>query len=221
MSCSPSGNGARSITTFFPVIASVIFLYGRKLLDNKELLKKTMAAFIPTGILGFVLYKFVKNVLLGNVFVTLLSLAIGGLAIIILEKYFKHKDGGGDIKTLTYPSAIFIGLAQSLSMIPGVSRSAATILGAMGVGLNRQTAVEFSFILAIPTMLAATGYDLLKSFKDINSSNVLVLIFGFTVSFIVALAAVKWFLNFVKKYSLTSFGVYRIVLSIIYFLLIK
>ena len=202
-------------------IASVVVLYGKSLLGNQESLKKVLVAFVPTGILGFIFYKVVKAYLLGNTFVTLMTLLLGGISIILIEKFFKNRPKVGDISSLSYKKAFLIGLAQSISMIPGVSRSAATIIGAMFAGMNRTAAVEFSFILAIPTMLAATGYDLLKSLPNIQNSEFNILIFGFVVSFIVALVVIKWFLGFVRKYSLTSFGWYRIALSILFLLLVK
>lgn len=202
-------------------IAAVILLYGKTLLENRQMLNKVIAAFIPTGVLGLVLYKFVKGYLLGNTVITLLALFIGGLAIIGIERYFKVKSPQNDISKLSYPRAVAIGLFQSISMIPGVSRSAATIIGSMLLGLNREAAVEFSFLLAIPTMLAATGLDLVESYKSIHASDLPILFIGFLTAFLVAWIVVKWFLGYVRTNTLTGFGIYRIILAILFFLLIR
>lgn len=204
-------------------IAAVAVLYWKDLLLNKNTFLKILTAFIPTGILGLVLYKIIKNYLIGNIMVTLLALLIGGIAIIILELFFKKNktaDAGLKISQLSFPKALGIGFFQSLSMIPGVSRAAATIFGSMIVGLSREEAVKFSFILAIPTMAAATGWDLLKSAGVFTSSDWQILSVGFVGSFIVALIVVKWFINFARSNNLIVFGIYRIILAVVYYLLL-
>ncbi len=201
-------------------ILAVVILYTGRLLSNVELLKRTIVAFIPTGILGFLLYKIVKSYLLGNIYVTLASLLIGGLIMIFMEQRHKGKSGH-EIEDLSYTQSFGVGLIQSLSMVPGVSRAAATIIGGMFLGLSRKAAVELSFMLAIPTMLAATAYDLLKSYKEFSSSDFTALTLGFVVSFVVALVAVRWFLSYIKKYDFVPFGIYRIILAILFFLLVK
>lgn len=198
-------------------IASVVFLYWRKLLDSIDLLKKVLVAFIPTGVIGFTVYRVVKDVLIGNLYVTLGALFLGGIAIIAIERYFKKHNEKLESKDLTYKRALLIGIFQSVSMIPGVSRSAATILGGIFLGLSRQAAVELSFLLAIPTMFAATAYDLYKNAHAFEIGQLQILIFGFIVSFVVALASVKWFLSFIRTNTLTPFGFYRIALSIVFF----
>lgn len=200
-------------------ILAVVVIYGKTLLSDIEKLKKVIIAFVPTGVLGLLLYKFITQVLLGNTAVTLASLFLGGLAIMALETYFKRRKTES-ISQLSYKNSFYIGLFQSISMIPGVSRSAATIVGAMLLGVSREQAVEFSFLLAIPTMLAATGYDLLKNLKTLHVSELPVLFLGVLVAFIVALIVVQWFLKFVRRNSLFWFGVYRIVLAFVFFLLV-
>lgn len=202
-------------------IAAVVLIYGKSLLSDTDKLKKIIVAFVPTGILGFILYKFVKDVLIGNTTVTLWALFLGGLAIMGLETYLVRKTREITIEKLTYKKSFLIGIFQSISMIPGVSRSAATIIGAMLLGMSRQAAVEFSFMLAIPTMLAATGFDLLKSLKTLHVSDLPILLIGFLVTFLVAFIVVKWFLKFVQTNSLFWFGVYRIILAAAFFLLIR
>lgn len=202
-------------------IVAVVLIYGKSLLNDTEKFKKIIVAFIPTGILGFILYKFVKDVLIGNTTVTLWALFLGGLAIMGLETYLVRKTREITIEKLTYKKSFLIGIFQSISMIPGVSRSAATIIGAMLLGMSRQAAVEFSFMLAIPTMLAATGFDLLRSFKTLHVSDLPILLIGFLVTFLVAFIVVKWFLKFVQTNSLFWFGAYRIILAAAFFLLIR
>lgn len=198
-------------------ILSVVVLYGKKLLTDLETVKKIIVAFIPTGILGLVFYKVVKDFLLESLLVTVGALLIGGIVIILVEKFFSQKDLSLEVEDLSYKKALGVGLIQSVSMIPGVSRSVATILGGMFLGLKREAAVELSFLLAIPTMFAATGYDLYKNVGLFESSQLNILLVGFAVAFIVALVVVKWFLSFVKNYTLLPFGVYRIILAIIFF----
>lgn len=202
-------------------ILSVIVLYGLKILNNKELLKKTLVAFIPTGIVGLLLYKIIKQLLIGNMLVTVISLFLGGIAIIILEKYFKNKQEFTTIENLSYKRSFLIGIFQSISVVPGVSRAAATIFGGLFMGLDRKSAVEFSFILAIPTMAAATGLDLIKSASSFSLAQSEILAMGFIGSFIVALLTVKWLLNYVKSNTFIPFGIYRIILAIFFFPIIK
>lgn len=201
-------------------IMSVVVLFGKRLISSIQTLKMVLVAFIPTGILGFVLYKTVKEFLLESAIITVISLFIGGVILILVERYFIKKDQGVGLDKLTFKSAFGVGVIQSISMIPGVSRSAATILGGMFLGLSKEAAVELSFLLAIPTMFAATSYDLYKNVGSFQTSQLTSLSIGFIVSFIVALIVVKLFLGAVRKYSLAPFGVYRIILAVIFFLLI-
>jgi undecaprenyl-diphosphatase len=201
-------------------ILAVLVLFHKKFTD-RWLLKKLAVAFVPTGIIGLAFYKIVKTYFLGNEQVVLWALLLGGLAMLIFEFLYQSKFADGDnVQTVTFKQAFIIGLCQSLSIIPGVSRSAATIMGGMAVGLSRQTIVEFSFLLAVPTMLAATGLDLVKNHSVFSSSNLGVLGVGLVISFIVALLAIKFLINFVQKHSFTPFALYRIVLAIVFFLLV-
>lgn len=198
-------------------ILGVLILYWKKFLKDMEYLKKVIIAFIPTGIIGFILYKLIKSFLLGNAWITVSALLLGGIAIILIEKYFQRNKGKSlTVSNLSYKNAAVIGVIQSLSVIPGVSRSAATILGGMGLGLKREEAVEFSFMVAIPTMAAATGYDLLKSADQFKSNDLLILSFGFLISLITAVISVRWFINFVKTSNLIPFAFYRIALALIF-----
>lgn len=202
-------------------ILAVVVLYVKKYFKNFKAWKNIVAAFIPTAIIGFLLYKIVKSFLLGNMLVTVLALLIGGILLIALERIHKEKKSDvNSIEALSLRQSFMIGLVQSISIIPGVSRSAATILGGMFLGAKRETAVEFSFLLAVPTMLAATGLDLLKSNFFFTSQEVMILAVGFVGSFITALLIVKWFIKFIKTNNFFWFGVYRIVLSLIFILLL-
>lgn len=195
-------------------ILAVVALYWRKFLDF-EVLKRIIAAFIPTAVLGLIFYKIIKNNLIGDTGVILWALAIGGLFLILFEYLFKNKDTITDIKEISYKKAFGIGFFQAIAMIPGISRAAATIVGGMFLGIKRQAIVEFSFLLAVPTMLAATGLDLLKSSHQFSGSQFSILGTGFIVSFVMAIISIKFLLNYIKKHSFTAFGFYRIILVIL------
>ncbi len=200
-------------------IASVAVLYFKKLWFKWDLIKKLIVAFIPTGFVGLVLYHFIKGFLLGNAYITLITLFLGGVFLIFFEKVLVPSQTKS-IEKLSLGDSFWIGVAQSVSVVPGVSRAAATIVGGMFRGLDRESATEFSFMLAVPTMIAATGYDALKSLKVFTSSNLPVLAVGFIVSFVVAWISVKFLLDYVKKHDFTYFGVYRIIISILYWVFV-
>jgi undecaprenyl-diphosphatase len=201
-------------------ILAVVVLYWRRFLEGIRIWKVLLAAFLPAGILGFVLYKLIKHYLLGNVYVVLSALFIGGIVFIILEKYYSSKELRiGEIKDLSLKNAFIIGLFQSVSMIPGVSRAASTIFGGLIVGLDRKSAVEFSFLLAVPTMMAATALDLVKSNFHFSVSEISILLVGFIGAFVTALFAVKFFLEYIKKHNFIPFGIYRIIISIVFWII--
>lgn len=202
-------------------ILAVVVLYAKKYIQNIKVWKNVLTAFIPTALIGFAAYSLVKDYLLGNSMVVVLSLLIGGVLLIWLEKKHREKDQDiGKIEDFTLKQSFLIGLAQSISIIPGVSRSASTILGALFLGTKRGTAVEFSFLLAVPTMLAASGYDLLKSDFTFSSNEWTLIAVGFIGSFITALIVVKWFIKFVQTNTFIPFGIYRIVIGLLFLLLI-
>lgn len=202
-------------------ILAVVVLYWKMVLQNKKVWKKVLAAFIPTAIIGFILYKFIKQFLLGNEMVTLLALLIGGVLLIGLELIYKEKEHHVEkIEDITYKNAALIGLCQALAVVPGVSRSAATIVGALFLGTKRKAAVEFSFLLAVPTMIAATGLDLVKEKFTFTNDQYVLLAIGFIGSFIVAIIAIKWLLGFVRNHTFIPFGIYRIILAILFWLVI-
>lgn len=199
----------------FGAILSVIVLYWRRFLVDPESLKRVIAAFIPTAILGFILYKVIKTYLIDNQTIIVWALLLGGLVLILFELFHKEKESAHEeIATIPYAKCVAIGLFQSLAMFPGVSRSAATIIGGLSLNLKRQTIVEFSFLLAVPTMLAASVLDLAKSGGSFTSGQFVSLAVGFAVSFIVALLSIQFLMNYIKKHTFIPFGVYRIIIAL-------
>lgn len=192
-------------------ILAVVVLYWRDLLNTK-LWPKIIAGFLPTAVLGLIFYKFIKAYLLGNIFVTLAALFLGGLVLIFLDQLVQPKN-----EPLTIKKAIGVGLFQAISMIPGVSRSGATIVGAMALGVSKEEAVRYSFLLAVPTLLAATGLDLVKVHFKFSSAEWGLLGLGFASAFVTALVAIKFLLKYVQNHSFRSFGIYRIILAVVYY----
>jgi undecaprenyl-diphosphatase len=201
-------------------IAAVVVLYYKSFF-NIEILKRLIVAFIPTGIIGLALYKIIKTYLLGNEAVVLGALLLGGVVLIAFELLHKEKETAtAQITEVSYKQSALIGLFQALSIIPGVSRSAASIVGGLLVGLKRTTIVEFSFLLAVPTMLAATGLDLYKNASTFSSSNITVLAVGFVTAFVVAIIAIRFFIGYVRTHTFIPFGVYRVVIAILFWVFI-
>ena len=190
--------------------------------DAFGLWKKTIAGVLPALIAGALLHRQIEAALF-NPLVVSIALAGGGIALIILEGSAR-RERIDSVSLLDYKTAFFIGLIQCLAMIPGTSRSAATIIGAMLLGCSRIVAVEFSFFLAIPTMVAASGYSLLKMGLSMTETEMGGLAVGFIVSFIVAWVVVKAFIGYVSRRDFKPFGYYRIVLAgivLTYFYLIR
>src|SRR3989344_5059997 len=199
-------------------ILAVVVLYWKKFLDW-EILKRVAVAFIPTAILGAIFYKLIKSFLIGNTAIALWALALGGVLLILFEKIHKEPTGqvcGPADSTMSYKQSFLVGLFQSVSMIPGVSRAAATIVSGMLLGVRRAAIVEFSFLLAVPTMLAATGYDLLQSAGTFSMSEVNILAVGFIASFVMAVISIKFLLAYIRRHSFTAFGIYRIILVLVF-----
>jgi undecaprenyl-diphosphatase len=197
-------------------ILSVVVLYWSKFW-NWDVLKKLVVAVVPTGVIGLSVYKIIKGYLLGNITVVLLALLIGGIALIVFERFHEANENEVDFSEITYRKAFLIGLFQSIAVIPGVSRSAATIVGGSLIGISKRTIVEFSFMLAVPTMIAASGLELVKS-RSVLAGNYGVLAVGFVVSFITAIIAIKSFLGYIKKHDFSVFGWYRVALAVVYYL---
>ena len=206
--------GSFEIAIQLGAILAVVCLYWKKLVLDWEIMKRIAVAFIPTAILGLAFYKIIKKVLLGSENVVLWSLLVGGIIIIVFEMLHKERDSDiEEIKDLSFRKSFMIGVFQSFAMIPGVSRSAATIIGGLSLGLKRRTIVEFSFLLAVPTMAAATALDLIKSATSFTVTQLDLLAVGFVVSFFVAMVAIKFLLHFVKNHNFIVFGIYRIMIA--------
>lgn len=173
--------------------------------------RNLLLAFIPAAVIGLALHKHIEA-LLGAPKVVAWALIVGGVAILVIERLVKSATIHG-IAEIPVVRVIGIGFVQCLAMVPGVSRSGATIMGALSLGVERRTAAEFSFFLAIPTMLGATVLELLKNREMLATSGVGwgEIIVGFVVAFVVALAVIKWFVGIVSKYGFTPFAFYRIV----------
>ncbi len=202
-------------------ILAVVVLYWRRFALNHETWKKVLVAFVPTAILGFLLYKVLKEYLLSNAALVVWSLFLGGVALIAFELWHKRRLLQGERDSgITIKKSFALGVVQALAIIPGVSRSGATIVGGLLMGISREKIVEFSFLLAVPTMAAATAYDLYKSAGNFAVGEFHVLAIGFIVSFVVALASIKWLLYFVKNHTFIAFGVYRIIIALIFWVLV-
>jgi undecaprenyl-diphosphatase len=198
----------------FGSIFAVFFLYSHRLKWNYEFYKKVTLAFIPTAILGF-LFKNKIDILLESTVVVAVSLIVGGIVLVFVDTLLKEQQE----KELTSGNSVVIGLCQSIAMIPGVSRSAATIIGARALGLTRAKAAEFSFILAIPTLGAATAYKLWKIRHLVDGSNSVNLVLGVFFSFVFSVLAIKFFIKVLNKYGFKYFGYYRIVVGILVYIL--
>ena len=199
----------------FGAVLAVLGVYFQKIISNKDLMLKLLIAFLPTGILGFLLYKHVKDLFVPTTIAYMLI--AGGIVFIVLEKFYKPKEHHtAQIEELSIKQALLIGFAQSCAMVPGTSRSGATIIGGLLAGLNRKLAVEFSFLLALPTMFVATSYDIFKHHNEMVIDDVSALVVGFGMAFLVALLAVKTFLKFISKVSFIPFGIYRIIIGFLF-----
>ncbi|MEK7571722.1 MAG: undecaprenyl-diphosphate phosphatase [Patescibacteria group bacterium] len=200
-------------------ILAVVILYWKRLLTDRRALLNILVAFIPTAVVGFTLYRLIKDVLLGNVWITIWALFLGGIVLILWDTFYKEKAHHlDDINKLSYKQSFLIGLFQSISIVPGVSRAGATIIGGLTIGLKRKAAVEFSFLLAIPTMLGATGLDLITSNFSFTAQEWGIISLGLIGSFITALFAVKYFVRYVEHHGFTVFGIYRIILALFFIL---
>lgn len=199
-------------------ILAIVGLYYKRFLQGIEIYIKLMAAFIPTAIIGLIAYDTIKNYLF-NPTVVALALIIGGIVLILIDKKIVTKETQvNDLSHIPLLNAMYIGLFQCLSMIPGTSRAAATIIGGVFNKFNKTQATEFSFLLAVPTMIAATGYDLYKTPISFTNSQIVILLIGMLVAFVSAFIAVKIFIKLVSAYGFKHYGYYRIGIGIIFLL---
>lgn len=183
-----------------------------------DLWKKTIVGVLPALLIGGLFGSKVEEMLFNPLTVSIM-LFVGGIALIIIESKKRNPKINSTLE-LTYKTALTIGLIQTLAMIPGTSRSAATIIGAMLLGSSRLVAAEFSFFLAIPTMFAATGYSLLKHGLHLQSNEFLLLALGFIIAFFVAYSVIAFLMKFITTHNFKSFGYYRIVLAVLVFALL-
>ena len=209
-----------TINIQFGAILSVLVLYWKRFLKDSPFYYKLFIAFLPAAIIGLLAGDDI-DLLLESPLVVSISLLLGGIVLLFVDRMFNTEKS---TKEVSNSSALVIGMFQCIALIPGVSRSAATIIGGMNRGLSRKTAAEFSFFLAVPTMAAASGYKLLKVYLNGETELILhqldVLIFGNVIAFIVALLAIKFFISFLTKHGFRVFGWYRIIVGIILLILI-
>jgi undecaprenyl-diphosphatase len=205
-------------------ILAVLVVYLKTIWQRPQIILKLAAAFVPTAIIGLIAYPFIKGQLMDSFWLIAATLGLGGLFLLWFEgRYQPERSTIKEVDQITYKQAVLIGLCQSVAIVPGVSRSAATIIGGLAMGLSRSAIIEFSFLLALPTMLAATSLDLLKSSWSLGRPEIIVLAVGSLVAFFTAWLSVKWLLNFVRQHDFRLFGWYRIGLAmvIIAYLLIR
>lgn len=200
-------------------ILALFLTYKSKFSINQiTLWNRVFIAFLPIGIIGFIFAKHIKT--LFSIEIVALMFIIGGIIFLIVEKYYQednHKTK--NIEDISYRQAFFIGIFQIAALIPGTSRAGSTIIGGMLLKINRKCSTEFSFLLALPVLCAASFYDLIKHYQEFNSSNLLLLIVGFFTSFIFAYIAIKLFLKFLENFTFVFFGIYRIVIGILLLIL--
>jgi undecaprenyl-diphosphatase len=203
-------------------IASVVVLYWKRFFQSIDFYLKLIVGFIPAAIVGLLLKKYI-DALLERVDVVAFTLLLGGIVLLFVDKWFAKNERNVEDKPINYTTAFWIGCFQCISMIPGVSRSAATIIGGLTQGLNRKAAAEFSFFLAVPTMFAATAKSLWDSreiFLTQAQNEWQLLLVGNVVAFVVAMLAIKFFIGFLTRYGFRLFGWYRIIVGIILLILI-
>lgn len=197
-------------------ILSIVVLYVRRVLLDFELMKRLVVALIPALVVGGFFYSVIKG-LFDSEAVVVWSLLIGGVLIILFEVFYKEKETiVMNLSKISYKTAFIVGVFQTFAVIPGVSRAGATILGGLLLGLSRSAIVEFSFLLAVPTMLAASALDVYENGGSLTSPEWKLLAVGFFVSFAVAIVVVKWLLQFVRHNTFIPFGVYRIILALFF-----
>ena len=201
-------------------ILAIVVLYWRTLFFDRAIIKRILVALVPAIGVGFLLYTMIRQ-LFESSLVVVGALFMGGLVLILFELFRKTKgEYGTTLEAMTYRTAFLVGVFQTLSVIPGVSRAGATILGGLVLGLRRTAIVEFSFLLAVPTMVAATTLDIWKHGAAFSSADFSLLLVGMTTSFFVAMVAVKFLLRFIESHTFIAFGVYRMVVAVLFFLFV-
>jgi len=213
---------AFTVNIQFGAILSVVVLYWKRFFQTFDFYWKLIIAVLPALVLGF-LFSEKIDALLENVTVVAIMLVIGGVFMLFVDKWFNKPDRD---QSMGWKRSLKIGFFQCIAMIPGVSRSMATIVGGMSTNLTRKNAAEFSFFLAVPTMAAASGYKLLKLVMDpagvsMLSDNLTTLLIGNVVAFLVAMVAIKFFIEYLTKYGFKAFGYYRIVVGVVLLVLLS
>lgn len=200
-------------------VLAIVIMYRGKLLAGLNLYFKLFWAFIPVSVVGLLFYSTIKGILFNTAVVTTM-LILGGIVLIWLDKWTKERETKyAELEDISTKGALLIGAVQCLALIPGTSRAAATIIGGVAAGYNERQATEFSFLLAIPTMVAATGYDLFKTGSTLTGEQFAMLGFGSVLAFVFAWIAVKGFLKIVDHYGFRHFGYYRIALAVVFMVL--
>jgi undecaprenyl-diphosphatase len=201
-------------------ILSVVVLYWKKFFDFSrwQFYLKLVAAVLPALVIGFLLSDRI-DALLESPLTVAITMLLGGIVLLFIDKVFTNPTIERE-EDISYKQAVVIGFWQCIAMVPGVSRSAASIIGGMQQKLTRKVAAEFSFFLAVPTMAAATGYKLLKEYKNIHTEQIKLLVIGNLVAFVVAILAIKFFIGFLQKHGFKLFGYYRIIVGIILLILL-
>lgn len=197
----------------FGAILSVVFLYWRRFVQSFDIYLKLFVAFLPAAVVGLLAKKWIAQ-MLESAYVVAITFILGGILLLFVDRWFE-KGAKNRLENLNFMNAFKIGMCQCLALIPGTSRSASTIVGAMWQGLDRKAAAEFSFLLAVPTLVAATGYKCLGILPTITSDQIHLLLLGNLISFIVGAITIKAFVGFLSRHPLKSFGVYRIVVGVI------
>lgn len=196
-------------------ILAVVASFAKTSFQNPSLIKKVLVAFAPTAVIGFFLYTIIKNIFLENAALQIIMFIAVGIAFLLFER-FNTRSLTKSISDISYKEAFLVGVAQSLAVIPGVSRAGAVILALMILAFNRKDAAVFSFLLAVPTILAASMFDIAASQQAItNNQDIFLLAAGFVAAFITALVVVKWLLNYLETHTLNMFGWYRIILGLL------
>lgn len=204
----------------FAAIIAVMLIYREKIsLKKINLWIKLFIAFLPLAIVGFIFKDDIKA--LFNIETVAWMFIIGGIVFLVVEYFYEEKENiVKEVEDVNYTQALWVGISQIFSLIPGTSRAGATIIGGLLTGLDRKTSSDFSFLLAIPVMGAVTAYDLLKHYKEFADANLVAFGIGFIVAFIVAYITVKLFLVFIQKFSFVPFGIYRIIFGVVLLMVI-
>ena len=204
----------------FAAILAVMLLYKEKInIKEIALWKKIISAFLPLALVGFLLKDWVKEIFVSSTVAWMFI--IGGIIFIIVEYFHEdEKKESKEVDDITWTQALIIGFGQIFSLVPGTSRAGSTIIAGMLSGVNRKASTEFSFLLAIPVMMAVSGYDLLKHYEEFIGADLTAFVVGFVVAFVVAYVTIKLFIVFLQRFTFVAFGIYRIIFGIILLMMI-